>query len=109
MFSVFDSGNATYSGSIFQSSDQRLKTDIQSLDGSSSLSAIELLNPVSYFRLDQPGTAENLGFVAQQVQQVFPQLVSTTSATVLTPGGTLTLNYEGPHLPYRLCHPGALV
>ena len=46
VFSVFDNGNATYSGSIFQSSDQRLKTDMQSLDASSSLSAIELLNPV---------------------------------------------------------------
>jgi endosialidase-like protein/surface protein with Ig-like domain len=72
-----------------------LKTDVQSLEASSSLSAIELLNPVSYLRLDQPGTGENLGFIAQQVQQVFPQLVSTTSATALTPGGTLTLNYEG--------------
>jgi hypothetical protein len=95
VFSVFDDGNSTYSGSIFQSSDQRLKTDVQSLDSSSSLSAIELLNPVSYLRLDQPGTGENLGFIAQQVRQVFPQLVSTTSATALTPGGTLTLNYEG--------------
>jgi LysM repeat protein len=95
VFSVFDNGNSTYSGSIFQSSDQRLKTDIQSLDASSSLSAIELLNPVSYLRLDQPDTGQNLGFIAQQVQQVFPQLVSTTSATALTPGGTLTLNYEG--------------
>jgi hypothetical protein len=95
VFSVFDDGNSTYAGSIFQSSDQRLKTDVQSLDASSSLSAIELLNPVSYLRLDQPGTGENLGFIAQQVQQVFPQLVSTTSATALTPGGTLTLNYEG--------------
>jgi len=95
VFSVRDNGNSTYSGSIFQSSDQRLKTDITSLDASSSLSAIELLNPVSYLRIDQPGTGENLGFIAQQVQQVFPQLVSTTSATALTPDGTLTLNYEG--------------
>ena len=94
-FAVYDNGNATYLGSIFQTSDQRLKTDITSLDASSSLSAIEALNPVSYFRIDQPGTGENLGFLAQQVQQIFPQLVSTTSPTALTPDGTLTLNYEG--------------
>ena len=94
-FAVYDNGNATYLGSIFQSSDQRLKTDITSLGASSSLSAIEALNPVSYFRIDQPGTGENLGFLAQQVQQIFPQLVSTTSPTTLTPDGTLTLNYEG--------------
>lgn len=95
VFAIYDSGNSTYSGSIFQSSDQRLKTDIELLDASSSLSAVEALNAVSYLRLDQPGQGENLGFLAQQVAQVFPQLVSTTSATALTPDGTLTLNYQG--------------
>ncbi|MEI7720152.1 MAG: tail fiber domain-containing protein, partial [bacterium] len=95
VFAVYDNGNATYSGSIFQSSDQRLKTNIQSLDGSSSLAAVEALNPVSYFRTDQTDQGQNLGFIAQQVANVFPQLVSTTSATTLTPDGTLTLNYVG--------------
>lgn len=93
VFAVYDNGNATYSGSIFQSSDQRLKTDITSLDASSSLAAVEALNPVSYFRLDQTSSGQNLGFIAQQVQSIFPQLVSTTSPTSLTPDGTLTLNY----------------
>jgi hypothetical protein len=53
------------------------------------------LNPVSYTRIDQPDTGENFGFIAQQVGGVFPALVSTTSPTALTPGGTLTLNYVG--------------
>jgi hypothetical protein len=78
-----------------KSSDQRLKTDIQSLDASSSLSFINALNPVSYIRIDQPGEGSHLGFVAQDVQKIFPQLVSTTSPTALTPDGTLTLNYVG--------------
>jgi hypothetical protein len=95
VFAVYDSGNSTYSGSIFQSSDQRLKTDIRSLDASSSLSFIDALNPVSYIRLDQPGQGSHLGFVAQGVQKIFPQLVSSTSPTALTPDGTLTLNYVG--------------
>lgn len=95
VFAVYDSGNSTYSGSIFQSSDERLKTGVQSLDASTSLSLLEQLNPVSYLRLDQPGGGENLGFLAQQVGGVFPELVSTTSPTALTPDGTLTLNYEG--------------
>jgi len=94
-FAVYDNGNATYAGSIFQSSDARLKTNIQPLDASSSLSAIESLTPVSYDRLDQPGQGSNLGFIAQAVAGVFPELVSTTSATALTPDGTLTLNYVG--------------
>jgi len=33
------------------------------------------------------------GFEAQQVQTIFPNLVSTTSPTALTPDGTLSLNY----------------
>jgi Domain of unknown function (DUF5011)/Chaperone of endosialidase len=41
------------------------------------------------------GSTTQLGFIAQQVQPVFPNLVSTTSATALTPNGTLSLNYIG--------------
>jgi hypothetical protein len=68
VFAVYDNGNATYySGSIFQSSDQRLKTNVLPLEASSSLSLIALLNPVSYARLDQTAQGTNLGFIAQQV------------------------------------------
>ena len=94
VFAVFDGGNAQLSGTLTQSSDQRLKTNIQDLDGSSSLAAINSLNPVTFNWIDpNQGTAPQLGFIAQQVQRVFPNLVSTTSPTALTPDGTLGLNY----------------
>jgi len=90
------SGNAELSGSLSQSSDQRLKTNIQSLDASSSLSLIDELNPVTFNWIDpEKGTEPQLGFIAQQVQPIFPNLVSTTSPTSLTPDGTLGLNYIG--------------
>jgi hypothetical protein len=96
VFSVFDGGNAELSGSLSQSSDQRLKTNIESLDASSSLSLIDQLNPVTFDWIDpDQGTTPQSGFIAQQVQQVFPNLVSTTSPTALTPDGTLGLNYIG--------------
>jgi lysophospholipase L1-like esterase len=96
VFAVFDGGNAQLSGTLTQSSDQRLKTNIQSLDASSSLSLIEALNPVTFTWIDpDKGTAPQLGFIAQQVQQVFPDLIATTSATARTPDGTLGLNYIG--------------
>jgi hypothetical protein len=95
VFAAYDNGNATYSGSIFQSSDQRLKTNITTLDASASLALVNQLNPVSYTRIDQPDQATNLGFIAQEVQKLFPTLVSTSSPTALTPDGTLTLNYQG--------------
>jgi hypothetical protein len=96
VFAVFDGGNAQLSGTLTQSSDQRLKTNIISLDASSSLVAINELTPVTYNWLDpEKGGTRQYGFIAQQVQQVFPELVSTTSATALTPDGTLGLNYLG--------------
>jgi Chaperone of endosialidase len=94
VFAVYDNGNATYSGSIFQSSDQRLKMNVRPLDASSSLSLFGALNPVSYTRLDQTAQGLNLGFIAQQVQQLFPELVSTTLPTALTPDGTLCPSYS---------------
>ena len=96
VFAVFDGGNAQLSGTLTQSSDARLKTNIQSLDGSSTLALIAELNPVTFNWIDpNQGLGPQVGFIAQQVQQIFPELVSTTSATALTPGGTLGLNYIG--------------
>jgi len=54
------------------------------------------LNPVTFNWIDpNKGTALQLGFIAQQLLPVFPNLVSTTSPTALTPDGTLSLNYIG--------------
>ena len=93
---VFDNGNATLTGTLTQNSDQRLKTNIISLDATSSLSLIDELNPVTFNWIDpDKGTTPQLGFIAQQVLQIFPDLISTTSATALTPDGTLGLNYIG--------------
>jgi len=93
-FSVFDTGNAVLAGSLTQNSDQRLKTNIQSLNASSSLAEIDALKPVTFNWIDpNKGPTPQLGFIAQQVEPIFPNLVSTTSATSLTPDGTLSLNY----------------
>ena len=95
-FQVFDNGSATLAGTLTQNSDQRLKTNISTLDASSSLAAIDSLNPVSFNWVNNMfGEGGQLGFIAQDVQKSFPQLVSTTSATALTLDGTLGLNYTG--------------
>jgi hypothetical protein len=93
----------TATGTVFcqvSFSDARLKTGVSSLDPSASLALVDSLNPVSFYWLDPtiPGTnstAEQYGFLAQDVEQVAPNLVATTSSTYLTPGGTLYLNYQG--------------
>ena len=79
------------------SSDQRLKQNITALDGSTTLAQIMELNPVSFNWNPQFASSSPLqfGLIAQQVQQVWPNLVSTTSPTALTPDGTLSLNFNG--------------
>jgi hypothetical protein len=95
-FAVLDNGNATLAGNLIQNSDQRLKTNIQSLDASSSISAINALNPVSFSWIDsEKSGVPQYGFIAQDVQKILPNLVSITSPTTLTPDGTLSLNYNG--------------
>ncbi len=78
-------------------SDQRLKQDVVQLDASSTLAGIAGLRPVQfYWKPDtNRGTAQQFGLIAQEVQRVFPNLVSTSSPTALTPDGTLTVDYPG--------------
>jgi len=68
-FAVYDTGNAVLSGGLTQNSDERLKTNIQSLDASSSLSAIDALTPVSFDWVNGIfGGGDQLGFIAQYKQ-----------------------------------------
>jgi hypothetical protein len=96
VLAVFNGGNAQLSGTLTQSSDRRLKTNIESLDASTTLAALEQLDPVTFNWIDHDkGNATQIGFIAQDVQKLFPDLVSTTSPTALTPDGTLGVNYIG--------------
>ncbi|MEI7720001.1 MAG: tail fiber domain-containing protein, partial [bacterium] len=81
-------------------SDQRLKQNITPINGQTALDAINQLNPVSFYWKDPTlptsgigSTDQQLGLVAQEVQTVFPTVVTKTSATTLTPGGTFQVNY----------------
>ena len=62
-------------------SDARFKTDVRPISG--ALSRLSLLNPVNYrFKVDEfPGrgfgTERESGFIAQELQKVFPNLVIT--------------------------------
>lgn len=71
-------GDLVVTGEVTSYSDERLKTDIQSLDNRG------LLNPVSYTKDDK----RQIGFIAQEVQEVYPELVSGDI------NGYLSLNYQ---------------
>lgn len=63
-------------------SDQTLKKDIMSLD--SKLSAFTKLNPVNYhWNTEEAGSPLQYGFIAQEVEAIFPDFVTTDSETGL--------------------------
>jgi lysophospholipase L1-like esterase len=94
VFSIASTGNVTITGSAAtctlgngasatscSSSDQRLKDDINTIDSSTSLAAVESLRPVS-FKWNQwmvgngASTSTQFGFIAQEIMNTFPNLVT---------------------------------
>jgi len=73
-------------------SDKRLKKDFSRLN--SSLHAISLLNGYNYRMINEKIPGIQTGFIAQEVQEIFPELVKTDDA------GMLSVDYVGmiPHL-----------
>lgn len=90
---VFDKSNGEY----HSVSDRRLKTDIQPLP--SILSRVMKLEPVEYEMIqDNPDHAKSIGFIAQDVKTLFPELVTVTADTTHGHKGIAdlhTLNYDG--------------
>jgi hypothetical protein len=86
---VVVAGNILYSGELSDLSDRRLKTGVVPL-GAGSLSNLLKLQPVS-FRMKGEGKPLELGFIAQDVEKVFPELVSTAGDQQ----GIKSLNYTG--------------
>jgi hypothetical protein len=92
-------------------SDERLKTNISPLDATSGLAAILQLRPVAFNWKDAQLDAQKgpqIGLIAQEVQNVFPNLVTAAPATTTvtlangttqTVLGALSLNYEGLIVP----------
>ena len=83
-------------GAFVTASDRRLKTNIQPF--TSILDKIMQLRPVEYeAKFNNPDHDKTIGFIAQEVKQVFPELVHVTSNKL--EGETIadfhSLNYNG--------------
>jgi hypothetical protein len=79
----------TNTGAWQSISDQRLKTDIKILD---VLDRLRQITPRDFLWRSQIATGDtrrNFGFIAQEVQAIFPDLVTTS------PSGYFGVNYEG--------------
>jgi hypothetical protein len=93
-------GALTVSSCTGCSSDERLKKNIEPLSSDAILDQILKLRPVSFnwrgavFGVEMASTTQ-YGFIAQEAQKVFPDLVIKDVATEYTPGGTYLFNYQG--------------
>jgi len=80
---IYATGSVT-APAFFYSSDARLKKNVEAIASSKALQDVLALQPVTYNWIDptQPTTTQ-LGFIAQQVEQVVPELVTTNASTTL--------------------------
>ena len=70
-------GAATFNDNVTAFSDRRLKSDIQTLEN--GLAKVEQLRGVTYIRNDNVDGGQQLGVIAQEVEEVFPQVVLTAN------------------------------
>jgi hypothetical protein len=75
VFQVYDSGNALLVGNLTQTSDRRLKRDIEDL--SYGLKEILQLNPKQYYWKDKIKNKKSLGLIAQEVKPIIENIVNT--------------------------------
>lgn len=86
-------GNATLAGTLMQNSDLRLKTAIRPIN--TKFADIEQIRGYTYqWKNEARDQSLQTGFIAQEVAEVFPELVDENDE------GTLSVNYIGfiPHL-----------
>ncbi len=103
-------GDTYVGGTIFSPSDEQFKQNVQDLSGDAAVDRLQHLQPKTYvFDQDQFGFMhlakdEQLGLLAQNVEEVLPQLVARvhqparldSAGTVVTPEVDFrALNYQG--------------
>lgn len=90
---LYKNGNLTIAGTLTQSSDARLKKDVERID-EDAIEKLEQLNGYHYHwknEVENPGL--QTGLIAQEVKEVFPELVIENNK------GEMSVNYSGM-IPY---------
>lgn len=88
-YALHVNGDIAYTGALVDVSDMRRKDNIEPLPP--ALDKIMALKPVTFVMKDDPKKAVEYGFIAQDVQKIYPALVKTAS----DPEQLLSLNYMG--------------
>ena len=72
--SLDGSGNLTATGNVTAYSDKRIKENIKTIDN--ALSKVLQLRGVTYNRTDLEDKSEQIGIIAQEIQEILPQVVN---------------------------------
>ena len=83
-----DTGDVTFSGNITAYSDARLKKEVKDLGY--GLDEILKLRPVSFKRIGEDTDRTEMGFIAQEVREVMPEIVIEAQDEEKT----LTMSYD---------------
>lgn len=85
-------GNITYTGTVTDISDRRLKEDIEDLvKHGSMLDKINAIGTYSFRMKGSADTQKEFGVMAQELEEIFPELVRTANDEF----GTKSVNYVG--------------
>jgi hypothetical protein len=74
---TFDGTNLTCGGNITANSDERIKTNIKTIEN--ALETVISLRGVEYNRTDLPGMPHQIGVIAQEVESIVPEVVHTNA------------------------------
>lgn len=92
-------GDITHTGTITQTSDRSLKENIEELEN--ALNTVMQLNPTTYnFKGEgeynglKLATGQHFGLIAQEVEEILPDLVKTNTHTYSENGVSKTMDYK---------------
>jgi hypothetical protein len=75
-------------GSLYNTSDERLKENIDNIDNV-NMDKLSILNPITYSYKSDHHRKKHYGFLAQDVEKVFPELIENNNIS-----GYKTVNYQ---------------
>ena len=89
-------GNVNYTGSLTNISDQRIKTNMSAANTADAYAATSQIQLHQYDYMDTSRPRTRWGFIAQQVEEVVPEAVTTTSGDFDATGKQLQYSEETP-------------
>ena len=78
-FSFTDGGNFTAVGDVIAFSDDRIKTNVKTIEN--ALEKVINMRGVTYNRIDTEDKTEKIGVLAQEIQQIIPQIITKDNDT----------------------------